>query len=1355
MRTKKLHFKWHLFLCLTSAFLFFGEAANAYSFRQYTSKDGLSNTVVASVFQDQNGLMWFGTNDGLNSYDGLKMQNFQTTEESAYLTGQTIGNIFEADDNVLWVLTNNGLNRIDQTQQAHHTFDEFDLSARIAVSPAREVYIIKEDNTIHYYNKEEDAFRKLPVSELSFDAIVNMFIDQDNTLWILMEDGNHRSFSIQREGDDVKLSPQSVFKHQESVLWCFYEEGGIYFVDATLTLYEYNIIDKTKYYIQDISGLVTKNGDVSSIIKHSGDFFMGFTNGGLVRIKNMPEHRNQYQVTELAFRQGVLSLCKDKFQDIVWIGSNGHGVFMLFNEASSIGGVLSGSLSNVLQSPITALYRDDRQTLWIGSANNGIMSVHDYNPERGAGSRSESFLPLNSLLGSNTISAFAPSGKNLLWIGTENGINYYSYMERRIKNIQIVADGKPVKLVRSICEVNDSILWIATAGEGLVKVHLVGTQDSPIIASAKRILVGDQSPAANMFTCVYRENDRTIWFGTKGNGAYKVDSGSERMENVQFAKGENQPQNDIYSILKNSEGYWFATGEGLAHMVGAEKTVYDDNNGFPHRTVHGILEDNSGNLWVSTNRGIVKFNMEKKTSHLCKQLEDKTIHEFSNGACFKDPMTKMLLFGGANGFVTVNENDFVQQDYTPHIAFTGLSVFGKRQSIYNYLTTKRNKQTIRLNYDQNVFGISFVANDYIDGKEYNYFYKLNEHGDNWVDNGNSNTAFFTYLAPGNYTLSTKYRNNVIGKESPVYQVTVRILPRWYQTWWAYAIYIVVLAGMLYLGRIIFIWYMNRKKAALIANMKQQFHETEARTKLQFFASMSNELYGPLALIQNSSGKILSNPAVSEDVRKYVALIQNNTEQMKGFVCDLNELRALEAGDKQREIADLPVSELADALAAAFIEQANERKVNYQIRIKNGLYWVSESYYLCRLMGNLLSNAFINVEEQGTISIELMIKDAHLRIVVAYTGELSASDMAISEKGFDYTRAVDVLEVDGCSDTSTLDSRISAINYGIAQDLKGEIAVENNDGMVVYTVSLPEYPSEASEESVEEGSEQLPVIPLPKKYNLCEPIKTKHNANKNSILLADDNMAVHCLLVDMLHDTYNVDTLTSSENVIQKLHSGKYDLLIVKANMPVINGIELIKMIKVDTAISHIPCAVLASSNRGEEREAAMVGGADLYIPKPLNPDELKKDVAGLMQYKKVQQYLNSVEHKAFTLGDEHFATAEDKTFYDQMMSLIETHIKDTELSVEMISDEMQTTTQEFYSRLKGITRKTPNEIIRAYRLNAAERLLVSSNLPVEEIINRIGFGNSKSSFFKLFMQVHGMTPKYYRDQQKKMLLRSI
>lgn len=1347
MITRKVHMVQKFLFFFTFLSLFLTQTTNANSFRNYSKKDGLSNPVVASIFQDHNGLMWFGTNDGLNAYDGLHFHNFQNTEESFYLTGHTIGDIIEGENNTFWVLTNYGLSHMDRGQQAVKNFEAFDLSSKMVQAPDNHIYLIKEDHSICYYDDEEETFRTIPVNDLVLENIINLFVDEDYTLWVFMSDGNHRNFSIQRTQNEVKLSSQSVFNHQEPILWCFYGDHSIYFVDETLTLYEYNISNKTKFYIQDIRASVSQKGAISSIIKHEDDFYIGFAEGGLIRIKNMPEHKNQRHMEEIPFTPGVLSLRKDRYQDIVWIGTNGQGVYMFFNEASSLGAVLSKNLSHSIHSPITALYKDSQQTLWIGSAGNGIVNIHEYNPDRGTGTRSEFFLPFNSLLGSSTINTFGASAKRILWVGTDNGINYYSYMERRIKNVSVVADGKPLKQVRAICEVNDTTLWIATAGEGLVKIHLAGSADTPIIASAKRIYVGDGSESANMFTMAYRENSNTVWFGTQGSGAYKVESDSERVENVLFAKGENQPQNDIFSILKNSEGYWFATGDGLARMVGSEKTIFDENNGFLHKTVHSLLEDNTGNLWMSTNRGVVKFNMEKQTSHLCKQAEEKTIVEFGDGVCYKDPISSMLLFGGENGFVTINENDFVQQDYTPAIVFNGLSVFGKREHIYNHLQTKRDKQTVRLNYDQNVFGISFVANDYIDGREYSYFYKLNEQGDNWVDNGNSNTAFFTYLAPGSYTLSTKYRNNVTGKESKVAQLKISIHPQWYKTWWAYSLYVLVLAGLLYLARYLYIWYAKRRKAAFLATVKQQQHEEEGRVKLDFFSGMSNELYGPLALIQNSSGKILNNPAVSEEIRKQITLIQSNAEQLKNFVYDVNELRVFAANEGVQRLAYLPVSELADALAAMFIKQAGERKINYQIKIKSGLYWISDNYCLCRLIGNLLSIAFINVQDKGSVSVELKVEEGALQIRVSYSGALLAADIPNGSK-FNYTQAIDVMEEKGNADTSTFDQRILTINHGIVKGLQGNLAMESADGNTVCTVSLPEYPLSEGEE-VEEGNEELPVIILPKKNSLIEPVQASGDTQKTSLLLVDDNADVSCLLTDLLNDTYRVDLIVRADKTLDALHTAKYDLLLIKAVLPGITGIELIQQVKADAAIAHIPCIVLASANRKAERDEAMEAGADLYISKPIDPESMIKEISTLMLHKKVQaNFMKS--HNLFDSGNGSFATPEDKKFYDKIIEFIGENITDTELSVETISEHMGCATQELYGKIQSITRKTPNEMIREYRVNTAERLLVSTNITVEELINRIGFP-SRSGFYKLFMQIHGMTPKNYREQKRKEL----
>ena len=792
-----------LFLCCSNY-------THAYNLRQYSVKEGLVDQVVLSSYQDRSGLMWYGTNNGISVFDGLHMQSLQLENGEFPFINCAVGTIFEAEDNIFWILTDKGLFCYDLVSQQVKGFSEFDNNAKISMDSRRNIYVLKEDNSLYYYYPSMDSFQKLTLRDLAFDNVIAMFVDKSDVIWIFTDDNTHRCFSMNIDEGTLKLTPQNVFKHQNPLLWCYYGDDEIYFVDATLTFYEYDLREKTKYYIRDIRSEVSKNGDITAIIRYQDDYFIGFVNEKLVRIKNTPDQPVKYQLDEINIPAGVTCLTKDCLQDIVWIGTAGQGVSMYFNEAFSLDAMLSRELNYPVENPITSVYLDKYNTLWLGTEGNGIINLRNYDPDTGKGNSSELFVPNNSLLNGSAVYAFAPSTKNLMWIGTEKGINYYSYSERRIKTVQLLADNKPVKAVRSICELNDTTLWIATEGEGIVKVRLAGSSDVPVFTSTKRIVIGDGEFDRNKFTTTFKEDDDIIWFGTDGLGVYKVNSNTERMGNTLFDKNDNPALNTVFSIFKNTYGYWFATKGGLVNLNYNEKNVYNEWNGLPFQEVYGMLEGNNGNLWLTTDRGIVKYNTQKESGALCKQSDNKAVSTFGEGVCFKDPHSGLLIFGGVNGYIAIDEHKFVEREYLPEISFTALSLFGNTCNIYDYFTIKKDKKRIKLNYDQNVFGITYIAKDYIDGQSYTYFYKLDELGERWINIGNSNVAFFTYLRSGKYTLSTKYRNNVTGTESPVYALTVYITPPWYLSWWAYLCYLLILALVIYVAWLLLMWYIKEK-----------------------------------------------------------------------------------------------------------------------------------------------------------------------------------------------------------------------------------------------------------------------------------------------------------------------------------------------------------------------------------------------------------------------------------------------------------------------------------------------------------------------------------------------------------------
>ena len=409
---------------------------------------------------------------------------------------------------------------------------------------------------------------------------------------------------------------------------------------------------------------------------------------------------------------------------------------------------------------------------------------------------------------------------------------------------------KPLRYVYSVCEFNDSTLWIATVGEGIVKAKLGEKDGNPVLKKDTTFLFDNGVIPSNYFFTSYKENDSIIWFGNRGYGAYKINNRTNKIEVYSLNEGsESQTLNDVFSILKSDKSYWFATSYGLARIYyDRDRYVFDKTNVLPKNVIHGMLQDEYNNLWLSTNRGLIKYNVSENTFQTYWKQNDLQVTEFSDGAYFKHIPSGTLFFGGINGFVTVSVNGFPKLDYNPEIQFSNLSIFGKEYNINDFVSIENSRKNITLNYEQNFFSLSFTAIDYINGNDYTYFYKLAELSDIWIDNGGSNSASFTNISPGRYTLLVKYRNNITGKESAVQSLVINISYPWYQTTLAYVVYTLLLLLVGYcIVRLSIKWY-RMKKENIVEKLTRKQREDVYESKLRFFTNITHELCTPLTLI---------------------------------------------------------------------------------------------------------------------------------------------------------------------------------------------------------------------------------------------------------------------------------------------------------------------------------------------------------------------------------------------------------------------------------------------------------------------------------------------------------------------------
>lgn len=1319
----------------------------AYNLRQFSNKNGLSNSAILSLYQDNKGVIWIGSCDGLNIFDGTDIYLFHSIDSpnKTLLSGNLINQIYSSEEHILWIQTNYGLDRLDTRSQACQSFIDFKDNNFMASSNDGTLFLLKDDGRLYYFQDTDQTFKTIDGLNVNFSQVRSMTVDKHDILWIFGTGNEIYSYRIHNgDNGNIDLSEELLFRHSNGLRWAFAEKDVAYFIDDTYSFYEYDFNNCKQYFIADLKPEIEARGEVSSVIKQGNDYYIGFKNSGLIVLKYMPDKKIKYQVCSTGINCGIFCLMSDRFQDIVWIGTDGQGVYMYFNDMFSITNARLDTPPYQISQPVRALYYDQEQTLWLGTKGGGILQIHDYYPDNKLQTNSFALITAsNSSLTDNSVYCFAPSRKGLLWIGTESGLNYYSYSSKQLKELSIMADGKKVKYIHSVNELNDSTLWISTVGEGIVKVILNLAGHIPSVKSAKRIVMDNGRVASNYFFTSYQENDSILWFGNRGYGAYRMNTTNEAIETYCFDNIVNSRMaNDIFAIYRNDKGYWLGTSSGLLYFdrdyVHQSKADLFFNN-----TVHGILEDYRKNLWVSTNQGLIRFNPDTGTGHVYNGTSGLETTEFSDGAFYKDNRTGTLFFGGINGFVAIKPSNISVEAYMPPIYLKGLSIFGKEQNINQFLEVTQKGHLLRLSYNQNFLQLDFMTIDYINGNSYSYYYKIEGVNDQWIENGRSSNIVLSNLAAGDYTLLVKYKNYSSGSESSAFSVNIHIAPPWYTSSWAYVVYMFLLMGLFVMIIYKIVYSYRRKQVRMMEKMNQQKKEEIYESKLRFFTNITHEFCTPLTLIYGPCEKILSYSGTSAYIRKYAQMIHQNAEKLNSLILELLEFRRLETGHKTLLIQYLPVSQKLEEIACLFQELAKDKNINYQFNIQSDIEWNTDLSCFSKIANNLISNAFKYTPDGGVIIIQLKIGQ-ELVLQVSNSGKgIPQEDLS---KIFDRYKILDSIEISKKNSRTGLGL---AICKSMITLLNGDIKVESVlDGMTTFTVTLPSLSltklSETSLVGVEDTVSNI-IVREPLKQ---ECITNKFDDNKLTIMVIDDDPSMLWFVSEIFVDKYNVFSFDNANDALLCLEQQQPVIIISDVMMPNVDGLSFVQRVKQNKLWCHIPLILLSALHNEDDQVKGLESGADAYVTKPFNVKYLEKLVSRLIvRETELKEYYNS-SFSSFTIENGKIQNKEDQDFINRMFDVIKQHIANPNLSVELLSKELGYSSRQFYRKLKPITEKSPADIIRECRIHTAEKMLLEQNFTIEEIMDRTGFTN-RGTFYKMFSQCYGMPPLQYRKSQKE------
>ena len=1352
-------------LCLLTALPSIAQTPQ-YQFTRIDVDQGLSNSQINCIYKDNKGFIWFGTMSGLNRYDGYSFRIFRNDlRDSTSLPDNYIERITEGPDNLLWIYARDGQHLFDPSTSSFRR-DPQPLLQQLGI-PGNALTDIVKDEQGHLWLIHPSAglycytpgTRPATHVKDAGNNIAAFAASSNNTNWVLHNNGvlekmDARTRRITGRNDylyqqNKGSQPGYAFvADRDGGLWIYStkEAHGIWYFDpATSTFVHYD---------QNSSPIKLNNNIVRGVVQdNQGLIWVGTDHGGvniidkqrqrIYYITNMPENPKSLS------QNSITALYKDN-TGIIWVGTYKKGIsyyhenivkFPLYQHQAFTPGSLP-------YDDVNRFVEDNTGNLWIGTNGGGLIyfnrSNHTFTQYRHD--------PRNpNSLSSDVVVSLFIDHQQQLWVGT-----YFGGLDRFEggRFIHYTHDpNKPGSIsnnsIWEIFEDSRKQLWVGTLGAGL-NLYDPATQSFHAFRREQT-----NSIHSNYISALLEDKQGNLWIGTD-NGLDVRHPQTGRF--TYYANNTRQPaslsNNNVMCLFEDSRGWiWIGTREGL-NLFDPQRQqfrIFRKEQGLPDNTVLNILEDQAHTLWMSTTNGLSNLSMAKaaNSQEYTFSFRNYDASDGLQGSAFNENAALRtrqgeLIFGGGNGFNLFYPHTIAQNKNVPPLVFTDFQIFNKSmkagEKINGRMLLQQDISTtkeITLKYKENVFSITFAALSYFHPEKSGYAYKLEGFNEEWLNTGaGQRTATYTNLNPGKYIFRIKASNNDGVWTQQALELHIRILPPFWRTPLAFALYALLIMGALLLWRRVI-----RERERLRFRIEQErteaqrMHELDA-LKIRFFTNISHEFRTPLSLIITPLEKIIKSTG-EVNIKSQLELVQRNAKRLLNLVNQLLDFRKLEVQEIKLHTTEGDIVQYIKDLTASFSDLSEKKQVRLDFRTNIAhLQMHYDADKIEKIIFNLLGNAFKFTPEHGSISVELQLQEGNtLAIMVKDTGigiPLEQQDR-IFDRFFQHEGQGSLL------------NQGSGIGLSITKEFVklhgGVITVDSAPEMgSCFTILLP----------LKMTGVMLPTdTPTHTAINTPQPggIKetdTRYNGKKPVVLLVEDNEDFRFYLKDNLSLYYHIITAENGQSAWNILQQQTPDLVVSDVSMPVVDGLELCRRIRAHQPSAHIPIILLTARTTEADQLEALDRGATDFITKPFNFEVLLSRIRNLISQQ--DQLKRSFRKHIEANPSEIAVSSADEQFIQQALQVVEQHISDPDFSVEELSRALHMSRVSAYKKISTLTGKTPIEFIRSIRLKRAAHLLEKSQLTVAEVAYEVGFNNPKY-FSKYFKMEYNVLPSAYGRQQ--------
>ena len=925
------------------------------TFRHLAVEDGLSQNTINCIFQDNYGFMWFGTQDGLNCYDGLEFTTYRSVpEDSGTISHNWIWDVIEDTSENLWIATWNGLTKYDRSLRAFQRFlpDSSDSRSISGTRPASlerdskgQIWVGVWGGGLNVLNPETGTFSRFrkaedPDQNYPGDFVRKLYFDREGTVWIGTWNGlwrcrverdsimNFESF-IHDPESPTSISGMritSFCEDMEGNVWIGTLGGGLNLFDREKNCFKRFLHDP------DDAGSLSSNDIASLEVLPDGTLWIGTVSNGLNRLNledlSITRFYNDPSDPGSIASDNVYSVFVDR-GGVLWVGAGGLNLFnpdlLRFEPTDKI----SGLKEQLEGKPVSSIFEDSQGFLWAGTQGYGVARLHPVTGELSWFRHQREHV--NSI-SSNIVTDITEDQEGKIWISTNGGglnmldppTGYWKHFRER-KELQ---ETKGLDNISGIVVDGKGNIWIATSDEGVI----VYDRSSDSYRPLRNEVANPSSLSGNYLLRIFGDSHGDIWVGTWGAGLNRfnpeADAFIRYMSDV--ADPHSIPGNIVHSIHEegrdSSRIIWIGTANGMASIDPdhPEAGFFPSavNSELPSRSIYGLLIDRTGKQWISSNAGISSYRPGDGSFMHYTHRNGLPGSEYNAGA-FLELRNGMLAFGGIGGLLVFHPDSVYESSFEPAVALTSFEVL--HEQLYEAIELNAIEQ-ISLSYKQNFFSFEFASMDYSDPRKNQFMYQMEGIDGEWILSGERNYASYTKIDPGDYLFKVRGSNSDGRWSTQEASIRVVITPPFWQRWWFRGV--LILAGLLFFLSI-HIYRIRRVR------------EIE-RLRTQIASDLHDDIGSALTRISVHSQQILARKdteRIVQSTEKINELSRDTISTMSDIVWSI-DARNDTLADFLGRMQDLTHTMLSERdISVSFKQKGMDSRKPLRVEVRQNLYYI--------------------------------------------------------------------------------------------------------------------------------------------------------------------------------------------------------------------------------------------------------------------------------------------------------------------------------------------------------------------------------------------------------------------------------